>query len=62
MIIQTISDRRDMKYKYYLNQPMSMCERVKNMNIAKNPQLINSSDRNKNHPSIRKYSGLPFNN
>ena len=25
MIIQTISNRRDMTYKHYINQPMSMC-------------------------------------
>ena len=29
-------------YEYYINQPMSMCEIRINMNIAKNPQLINS--------------------
>ena len=62
MIIQTISDRRDMTYKYYINQPMSMCERKINMNIAKNPHLINSLDRNKNHPLIRKYLHIPFKN
>ena len=56
MIIQTISHRRNMTYKYYLNQPMSMCERKINMIIARNPELINSLDRNKNHPLIGKYS------
>ena len=30
-----------------------------NMIIAKNPQLITSLDRNKNHPLIRKYSHIP---
>ena len=29
-----------MIYEYYLNQPMSMCEREINMNIARNPELI----------------------
>ena len=62
MVFQTISDRRNMTYKYYLNQPISMCEIKINMIIAKNPQLINSLDRNKNHPLIRKYSHIPFNN
>ena len=33
-----------------------------NMIIAKNPQLINALDRNKNHPLIGKYSHTPFNN
>ena len=42
MIIQTISNRRDMTYKHYINQPMSMCERKINLNIATNPHLINS--------------------
>ena len=47
MITQSISDRRDMTYKYYINQPMSKCERKINMNNARSPQLINSSDRSK---------------
>ena len=40
---------------------MPMVERRINVIIAKNPQLINSIDRNKNHPLIRKYSHIPFN-
>ena len=55
MIIKTNSCMCNMSYKYYINQPMSMLERRINMIIAKNPQLINSLDRNKNHPLIRKY-------
>ena len=35
MFIQTTSDKRDMTYKYYLNQPMSMCERVINLILLK---------------------------
>ena len=61
MNIQTISNRRDMTYEYYFFQPMSMCEKKINFNIAKNPHLINSLDRNKNHPPIRKYSHISFN-
>ena len=38
-----------------------MCEKTTNMNIAKNPELINVLDRNKNHPLTRKYSHIPFN-
>ena len=49
-----------MSYKYYINHPMSMLERRINFIIAKNPQLINSLDRNENHPLIRKYSHIPF--
>ena len=62
MTIIIFSDRCNMTCEYYINQPMSMCERKMNMNIAKSPQLINSLDRNKNHPLIRNYSHLPFNN
>ena len=49
-------------YEHYINQPMSMCERKTNMIIARNPQLINSLDRNKNHPLVRKFYHIPFNN
>ena len=44
-----------MSYKYYLNNPMSMLERRINYIIAKNPKLINTLDKNKKHPLIRKY-------
>ena len=62
MTINSISDRCNMTYEHYLNQAMHMCERKLNMKIAKNPQLIISLYRNKKHPSIRKYSHIPFNN
>ena len=62
MIINIISDRCNMRYENYINQPTSMCEGKKNINIAGNPQLINSLDRNKNHPLIRKDSHIPINN
>ena len=42
-----------MTYEHYIIQPMTMCERKINMNNAKNPHLINSLNRNKNHPLIR---------
>ena len=60
MIINTFSCLCNMTYKYYLNQPMSMLERRINYNIAMNPLLINSLDRNKNHHLIRKNSHIPF--
>ena len=50
----TISDRCNLTYEHYMNQPMHMCERKINMNITKNPQLINLSDRSKKYPLIRK--------
>ena len=61
MTIIIISDSCNMAYEYYINQPTSMCERKINMNIARNPHLINSLDRNENHPLIRKYLHIPFN-
>ena len=62
MTIDIISDRCNMTYEHYMNQPMLMCERKVNMNIAKNSQLKISFDRNENHPLIRKYFHIPFNN
>ena len=41
---------------------MLAVERKININIAKNQQMINSLDRNKNHPPLRKFSHIPFNN
>ena len=55
MILNTFNDRCHMTYKFYKNLPMSMVERRMNINIAKNPSLINLLDRTKNHPLIRKY-------
>ena len=54
------SDGCNMTYYHYLIQPMNMCEKKTNMIIAKNPHLINSLDRNKNHPLIRKFLHIPF--
>ena len=61
MIINSISDRCN-TYEHYMNQPMHAVETKINMNIAKNQQLRNSLDRNKNHHLIRKNSHKPFNN
>ena len=55
MEINMICCRCNMTYKNYMNSPMSMLERRINMIIAKNPQLINLLNCNKNHPLIRKY-------
>ena len=62
MIINTISCKCNMSYMYYINQPMSMLERRINFINAKNPQLINSLYRNKNHPLVNKYSHIPSTN
>ena len=62
MIINSISDRCNMTYENYINNPMNMVERRLNMRIAKIPHLINSLNRNKNHPLIGKYLHIPFKN
>ena len=56
MIIKNVSCRCIMSYKQYINNPMSMLERRIIFLIARNPKLIKSLDRTKNHPLIRKYS------
>ena len=61
MSIKTISDRCNMTYEHYLNQPMHFVSLRLNMVFAKNLQLMNSLDRNINYPLIRKYSHVPIN-
>ena len=61
MTINTRNYSCNLTYENYMNNPMSTCERKINLNSAENPQLINSLDRNKNHPLIRKYSLIPHN-
>ena len=51
-----------MTYENYIIEPMQAIEIKLNIIIAKNPKLINSLDRNKSHPLIKKYSHIPFNN
>ena len=60
MDISILNDRCNITYKNFI-KTMLMIERGININIAKNPTLINSLDRNKNHPLIRKYSHIPYN-
>ena len=62
MTFNTINDKCNITYENYMNNPMSMCERKINLNLAKDPQLINSLDRNKNEPLIRNYSHITHNN
>ena len=61
MNIITIHIKRTMTYEYHITNTMPMVERWINFIFAENPKLINSLDRNKNHPLIRKYSHIPFN-
>ena len=58
MTMNSISDKCKMTYENYNNNPMPMVERRLNMIFAKNPSLIKSFDRNKNHPLMRKYSHI----
>ena len=60
MTMNINSDMCNMTNEYYINQRMSMCERNINMIIANNPDLINSLDRNKKHPLVRKFLHIPF--
>ena len=62
MVINSISDRRNMTYEQHMNQPMQPVELRLKLMVAKNPQLIKSLDRNINHPLTRKYSHIPFTN
>ena len=62
MIITSISDRCNLAYEHYIKQPMHMVERRLNFIVDRDPQLIYSLDRDKNHPLIRKHSHIPFNN
>ena len=62
MTVNSISDRCNMTYEDYINNPMLMVERRLIMINAKNPHLMNSLDRYKNHPLIRKCSHIPINN
>ena len=55
MSIKSVSDRCNMTYKYYMNQPMQSVERRINMIIAENPQLINIFNRNENHPLLKNF-------
>ena len=50
MKIITISCRCNMTYKYYMNTPMFMLERLINIIISKNPQLIKSLNNKDKHP------------
>ena len=48
--------------EYYNNQSKQAVEKKLNMIVAKNPYLIKSLNRFHNHPLIKKYSDIPFNN
>ena len=52
MIIETISDVRNLPCKYYNNNQMHMVQRRLNMIIARNPHLINAVDRFVSHHLI----------
>ena len=57
MTKNTVSDRCNMKYEYYMHPPMFPLETKLNIIIAKNTQLL---DQNIKHPLIRKNSHISF--
>ena len=59
MIINITSCICNIRYKHYIDKPMSMLERRIIYIVTKNPELINQ---NHNHPLIRKYPNIKFNN
>ena len=59
MIINITSCICNIRYEHYIDKPMSMLERRINYIVTKNPELINQ---NHNHPLIRKYPNVKFNN
>ena len=59
MIINITSCICNIRYKHYIDKPMSMLERRINYIVTKNPESINQ---NHNHPLIRKYPNIKFNN
>ena len=59
MSINTVSDRCNMKYEYYMHPPMVPLETKLNIITAKNPLLL--SDQNIKHLLIRKCSHISFN-
>ena len=58
IIINTVSDRCNMKYEYYMHPPMFPLETKLNIIIAKNPQIL---DQKIKHLLIGKYSYISFN-
>ena len=62
MNIETISDKRNMSYNYYIKQPKHTVEIKLNQISARNPHLINALDRAVSHPLLGNFSHVPFNN
>ena len=58
MIINTVSDRCNMKYESLKHPPLHTLETRLNIIIGKNPRLL---EQNINHLLIKKYSQIPFN-
>ena len=56
MHIITHNLKKDMTYYFFMNTPMSAVERKININLNKNPDLINIFDRTIDHPMIRKFN------
>ena len=59
MKIRFVTNRRNMKYEHYLEQPKSMVEWVLIKKLHKNPELIKTFE-NTPHPLISKMYKLLF--
>ena len=59
MNVTVINDKMNMTYEHYIKQSMQAVDLKFNMNIFKNPILINSLNRDNNHPLFKKYSHIP---
>ena len=59
MRITFSSRHRRMAYDYFKKQPMLICEIKLNEFLLKNPELINSPNRNIIYPIIQEYAFIP---
>ena len=62
MSITTFNDKMNMLYNQYIKQPMQAIEVKVNKIIAKNPNLLNSSNRFINHPFPIHKKNFSYNN
>ena len=58
MNILNVNAKRYMTYDNYINHPLQEIELKLNMIVDKNPHLINSQNRLRIHPLIRRYSRI----
>ena len=49
---------QNITYEYYLKQPKTICEQRLIQRKAKNPEMINSTNRHTFHPLIKQYANV----